>query len=415
MAIPTTIESLSTTAASNGPSGSDQRTLADDGLRQAYAFIKQLVVQGSDIASSGTITPPSTASLFDITGTTTITTIASTNSWDGRVIYLQFDGALTLTHNGTSLILPGAANITTVAGDIAVFVQRGSGAWQCVNYLRKDGSSPGAGSFTTLTVSGNTTLGDAGTDTVTTNGNVTHNAPSSGNSVTTANVAGAYGFYNVVSLNGGLVQNAAENTSNTSGSDARHASIVAGSSAGDPYYLFTISGVRNWGIGIDNSDSDTFKIDSNGLLGTSSNWWNVTTDGRLYGIALHNNAGAVTGTTNQYIASGTYTPTGRTGTNTTVVTGDSSTKWMRVGNVVTVGGRASITTSASGTTGFSLSLPIASAMTANGNLSGSGKVVSDNAFNVFSDTTNDEIGFSGTMSGGAGTYSVDFIAIYTVL
>ncbi len=135
MAIPTTIEELSTTAASNGPSGSDQRTLADDGLRTAYAFIKMLVSEGSNIASATTITPPSTASVFNITGTTAITTIASTNSWDGRIIYLIFAGALTFTH-GSNLALPGAANITTAANDVAVMLQTSSGAWRCINYER---------------------------------------------------------------------------------------------------------------------------------------------------------------------------------------------------------------------------------------------------------------------------------------
>lgn len=139
MAIPTTIESLSTTAASNGPSGSDQRNIADDGLRTAYAFIKMGVVQGSDIASASTITPASTAWLFDVTGTTSITAIGSTNSWDGRMVALQFDGILTLTHS-SNLALPGSANITTAAGDVAFFVQRGSGAWRCVNYQRADGT-----------------------------------------------------------------------------------------------------------------------------------------------------------------------------------------------------------------------------------------------------------------------------------
>jgi hypothetical protein len=139
MAIPTTIEELSTTAASNGPSGSDQRNTADDGLRAAYAFIRMLVTQGSDVASASSITPASTGSVYDITGTTAITALASTNSWDGRRVLLQFDGALTLTHS-SNLALPGSANITTAAGDVAEFVQRGSGAWRCVNYQRADGT-----------------------------------------------------------------------------------------------------------------------------------------------------------------------------------------------------------------------------------------------------------------------------------
>jgi hypothetical protein len=151
MAIPSTIEELSTTPASNGPSGSDQRTLADDGLRTAYAFIKMLVSEGSDIASATTITPPSTASVFNITGTTAITTVASTNSWDGRIIYLIFAGALTLT-NGSNLALPGSANITTAANDVAVLLQTASGAWRCIDYQRAGTFPPLSGQYTpTLT------------------------------------------------------------------------------------------------------------------------------------------------------------------------------------------------------------------------------------------------------------------------
>lgn len=74
---------------------------------------------------------------ISISGTTTITafdTIAS-----GAVRRLVFQGALTLTHNGTSLILPTAANITTAAGDVATFVSLGSGNWRCVGYLRASG------------------------------------------------------------------------------------------------------------------------------------------------------------------------------------------------------------------------------------------------------------------------------------
>jgi hypothetical protein len=159
MPIPSTIESLSTTAASNGPSGSDQRNIADDGLRTAYAFIKMGVVQGSDLVSASTITPPSTGWLFDVTGTTAVTAMGSTNSWDGRMVALQFDGILTFTHS-SNLALPGSSNITTAAGDVAFMIQRGSGAWRCVNYQRADGSILGAGK--SLTLSNSLTL--AGTD-----------------------------------------------------------------------------------------------------------------------------------------------------------------------------------------------------------------------------------------------------------
>ena len=47
---------------------------------------------------------------------------------------LVFEGALVLTHNAGSLILPTAANITTAADDVAVMLSLGSGNWRCIDY-----------------------------------------------------------------------------------------------------------------------------------------------------------------------------------------------------------------------------------------------------------------------------------------
>lgn len=86
----------------------------------------------------------------------------------------------------------------------------------------------------------------------------------------------------------------------------------------------------------------------------------LTGDGRLYGSALHNNTGAVTGTTNQYVASGTYTPTVTAVTNCTA-TSSGVCQWIRVGNVVTVSGVVAIDPTAATTfTSVGISLPIAS-------------------------------------------------------
>lgn len=71
---------------------------------------------GSNIASASTVTFGD-GGYFHITGTTTITAFACTTDKAGRLIMVVFDGALTLTHNATTLILPGGANITTAAGD----------------------------------------------------------------------------------------------------------------------------------------------------------------------------------------------------------------------------------------------------------------------------------------------------------
>lgn len=81
-----------------------------------------LTSKGSDIGSAGTLTLPGDSELYHVTGTTTITDIDFSNTWNGRWARLIFDGILTLTHNGTTLILPGAADIITGPGDSCTVV-----------------------------------------------------------------------------------------------------------------------------------------------------------------------------------------------------------------------------------------------------------------------------------------------------
>lgn len=88
---------------------------------------------GADIASAPAIDlDAATGDLIDITGTTAITGITLA---EGRERTVRFAGALTLTH-GVSLILPGAANIATEAGDFAVFRGYAAGVVRCIAYVR---------------------------------------------------------------------------------------------------------------------------------------------------------------------------------------------------------------------------------------------------------------------------------------
>lgn len=90
-------------------------------------------VHGADVASVTTVDLTNTTGNFvNITGTTTITAITLPNGYE-RVC--RFTGILTLT-NGASLVLPGAANITTAAGDIAVFRGDASNVVYCTSYER---------------------------------------------------------------------------------------------------------------------------------------------------------------------------------------------------------------------------------------------------------------------------------------
>lgn len=100
--------------------------------------------RGSDIASASTLSLPAAGGgVFTVTGTTTVTGISTAQG--GRCVKLRFAGSLTLTHNATSFILPGAANITTSAGDVAEFINDAatdaSGSnWRCFNYQFANGA-----------------------------------------------------------------------------------------------------------------------------------------------------------------------------------------------------------------------------------------------------------------------------------
>lgn len=116
----------------------------------------------TDLASAATTSVfAQTVGNVRITGTTTITSFGSGNSGTRR--QLRFAGALTLTHNATSMILPTAANITTVAGDTAEVVSLGGSNAVVVSYQRASGAPlAGGGLFTVAYDSGNQTITNAG-------------------------------------------------------------------------------------------------------------------------------------------------------------------------------------------------------------------------------------------------------------
>jgi len=89
---------------------------------------------GTAIASAATTTI-GTRGLGDyihITGTTAIMGFGTAAAAGVRRT-LIFDGALTLTHNATSLVCPGAANIVTVAGTVIEVVAETTANWRVVS------------------------------------------------------------------------------------------------------------------------------------------------------------------------------------------------------------------------------------------------------------------------------------------
>ena len=99
--------------------------------------------KGADVASNSALGVGTDGNYFDVTGTTTITSINTTGG-AGTVIKLHFDGACQLTHSATNLILAGAQNFTTEAGDELEFVEYGSGTYRQTGWCLA-GTIPGGG------------------------------------------------------------------------------------------------------------------------------------------------------------------------------------------------------------------------------------------------------------------------------
>lgn len=137
-----------------------ENVMLPSGVNNAFReFMSQIATvesKGTDVASATTLAL-GTERYYHVTGTTTITDIDFTDAVDGRWAWLIFDGALTLTHNSTTLILPGGANITTAAGDRALFVQDSSDNIICLAFVKASG----------LPVADSSLVHIAGTETVT--------------------------------------------------------------------------------------------------------------------------------------------------------------------------------------------------------------------------------------------------------
>lgn len=146
MPVPSSITDLIQTAGSNSPAGGDSVfPNLDNYIRAIESFIAVLrdgkgLSAELDVASSGTCDIGASNSPFArITGTTTITSFGT--NYNGPR-YLRFAEALILTHSST-LVLPGAANITTVAGDTCVVIPGATSGtadkWVVVAYQRASG------------------------------------------------------------------------------------------------------------------------------------------------------------------------------------------------------------------------------------------------------------------------------------
>lgn len=162
MPVPASISDLTNDPATNSPQGTESaKGVVDDYLRSHGAFIKQL----SDALTGATVVLPSAATVnvgfaksanIALTGSTTV---GAFDVWpEGTLRYVQFLGAMTLTHNAAVLALPGSADILTVSGDTGLFKSNGGGKWTCMLFQRQSGyltATQVAAALTGATLSGN--------------------------------------------------------------------------------------------------------------------------------------------------------------------------------------------------------------------------------------------------------------------
>ena len=143
MPVPNLVSDLDTNANNNSPPGTESaKGNIDNYLRAAFAFIKQnnnLVAGTTAILPSSSTVAIGAAAVNNVTISGTATISAFDSAAEGAIRYVVFSGVMTLTHNATSLILPGAANIVTAINDTAILKSLGGGSWQCLFFQRGNG------------------------------------------------------------------------------------------------------------------------------------------------------------------------------------------------------------------------------------------------------------------------------------
>ncbi len=117
------------------------------------------------LASEATIASAATTDLgaapslkVSVTGTTAITSFGAAAH---ALRFVRFAGALTLTHNATSLILLGGASRVTAAGDVGIYTSDAGGNWRERSFVRAASDPGDAATKSGVETLTNKTLGGA--------------------------------------------------------------------------------------------------------------------------------------------------------------------------------------------------------------------------------------------------------------
>jgi hypothetical protein len=179
--------------------------------------------------------------------------------------------------NTLTINLDGSTVGQTITGDAGGPLSPTAGNW---NILGGTGvNTAGIGSTLTIDVDGNVVAtqydADSGSATPAAgilnlfggNGTVTSGA---GNTITAEMQSPFVGDFSFESNTGGLTETlTVQNTVDAASSAATLLSKVAGATSGNPLVQFEISGANTFSVGLDNSDSDFFKISQGAALGTN--------------------------------------------------------------------------------------------------------------------------------------------------
>lgn len=137
------------------------------------------------------------------------------------------------------------------------------------------------------------------------------------------------------SASGSSVNADVENSSNTASSNARLHAQVAGTSAGDPFTHYSISGTQEWATGPDNSDGDAYVITPGATPGVTTNGLRISTAGAVTVPGTLEVTSTVTA--DSIISSKFYTEATFTLTGTGFTSSPTGTaRYVRVGKMVTL-------------------------------------------------------------------------------
>ncbi len=124
---------------SNGAVLGTMANLAYAGINQNLVMSSKHVAFASTSVSSGTPDFATSGNVVTLSSTATANTLGTVQA--GFIGVIHYGVAITITHNGTSRILPTAANVATAVGDVEIVMSLGSGNWRTISYMRASGEA----------------------------------------------------------------------------------------------------------------------------------------------------------------------------------------------------------------------------------------------------------------------------------